>query len=501
MLRIFFVLALLCVMPFGARAQEEAAATKTPIKHVIVVFQENVSFDHYFGSYPKALNLLGETAFNALPATPSVDGLTEDLLKRNPNKANLIRLAPQQAATCDMDHTYTDEQKAFDGGRMDKFVENTKPADPKCDPTWVMAYFDGNTVMALWNYAQHFAMSDRFFGTTFGPSTPGALNLVSGNSHSAAPPDGKAGEEITAAQGTVIGDPDPFYDDCSSPKAGIEAVAGRNVGDLLNEKHVSWGWFQGGFRATKMAEGKAVCGAVSTNLVGALVPDYSPHHEPFQYYAQSANPHHLPPSSPDRIGQDDQARHQYDLADFETVLAGGRLPAVSFVKAKRFQDGHAGYTYSNPVDEQPFLVGLINRIMQSPYWRDTAIIVTYDDSDGWYDHAAPPIVNGSALPGIDALDGPGKCGDAKPGAYPGRCGYGPRLPLLILSTYAKSNYVDHNVTDQTSILRFIEDNWALGRIGDQSLDVQAGTLETLFDFARSPAKPLILDPKTGAITP
>jgi phospholipase C len=360
-----------------------AQAPGTPIKHLIVLFQENVSFDHYFATYPKALNLPCETPFLAAPGTPSVNGLTETLLTHNPNKANPVRLSPKQAVTCDMDHDYTPEQKAFDGGLMDKFVEYTSayPGQRDCDSNGVMAYFDGNTVTALWRYAQSFAMSDNSFDTTFGPSTPGALNLISGNTHGATPADLKGRYEEVNVQGTVIGDADPQYDDCSSTEDVVFAMNGRNIGDLLNAKNVTWGWFQGGFRATDTKDGKAVCGAKSTNIAGRDVSDYSPHHEPFQYFSQSANPHHLPPSSVDMIGQTDQANHQYDLGDFFDALGKDRLPAVSFVKAKRYQDGHAGY--SNPIDEQTYLVALINAVEASPAWKDAAIIVAYDDSDGW----------------------------------------------------------------------------------------------------------------------
>ena len=164
-----------------------------------------------------------------------MNGLTEALLLHNPNKANPSRLSPQQAVTCDMDHNYTPEQEAFDGGLMDKFVEYTSayPGQRDCDSNGVMAYFDGNTVTALWNYAQNFAMSDNSFDTTFGPSTPGALNLIAGNTHGATPEDLKARDEVISVQGTVIGDADPQFDDCSSPKGGLLAMSGRNVGDLL----------------------------------------------------------------------------------------------------------------------------------------------------------------------------------------------------------------------------------------------------------------------------
>jgi phospholipase C len=123
-------------------------------------------------------------------------------------------------------------------------------------------------------------------------------------------------------------------------------------------------------------------------------------------------------------------------------------------------------------------------------------VISYDDSDGWYDHVAPPILSQSNTV-QDFLTGAGSCGTAKPGAYEDRCGYGPRLPLLVISPYAKQNYVDNTITDQSSILRFIEDNWSTGRIGDQSFDALAGTLDSLFDFRHAFRDTLILDPSTG----
>jgi phospholipase C len=352
-----------------------------------------------------------------------------------------------------------------------------------------MDYYDGNTVTGLWNYAQHFAMSDNSFSTTFGPSTPGALNLVTGQTHGATP----ATIPDAVSQGTVIGDPDPAHDDCSgSPTV---AMSGKNIGDLLNAQGVTWGWFQGGFRPTSTSGGKAVCGSTHNNIGGATQKDYSPHHEPFQYYRSTSNPHHLPPTSAGMIGQSDQANHQYDLSDFWTAVRAGNMPAVSFLKAARYQDGHAGY--SDPVDEQHFLLRTINRLERTRDWKSTAVIIAYDDSDGWYDHVMSPIVNQSNDPTYDALTGPGQCGTAGTGAYQDRCGYGPRQPLLVISPFARVNSVDHTITDQTSILRFIEDNWGTGQIGDQSFDAKAGTLMNLFQFSGTRARRLFLDPQTG----
>src|SRR5216110_573425 len=155
----------------SAGAGSSQSDTSTPIKHLIVIFQENVSFDHYFGTYPNALNPQGEPSFKASSDTPSVNGLTDALLNNNPNAANPKRLdrnTPADIVTCDQDHNYTHEQAAFDHGLMDKFVETLAGSSCK-DKSIVMNYYDGNTVTAMWNYAQHFAICDNSYSTVFGP--------------------------------------------------------------------------------------------------------------------------------------------------------------------------------------------------------------------------------------------------------------------------------------------------------------------------------------------
>jgi phospholipase C len=476
----------------GSAPGKATPTTTTPIQHLVVIFQENISFDHYFGSYPYATNPSGEPQFKASSDTPSVNGLSNALLDNNLNLANPQRLDRSQAVTCDQDHTYTDEQKAFDNGLMDKFIQFVSGGSCT-DKSIVMDYYDGNTVTALWNYAQNFSMSDNSYSTNFGPSTVGALNLISGQTHGATTPD-IAG---VVANGTVIGDPRPIAanDDCTVASAPKAAMSGTNVGDLLNAQNITWGWFQGGFAPSSVVNGTAVCATSHTNIGGATVKDYIPHHEPFQYYTSTANPHHLPPSSVSMIGQTDQANHQYDLSDFWAAVNNGNMPAVSFLKAAAYQDGHAGY--SDPLDEQTFLVDTLNALQKTKDWKSTAVVIAYDDSDGWYDHQMSPIVSQSNTPD-DALTGPGSCGTAKAGAYQDRCGYGPRQPLLTISPYAKVNFVDHTITDQSSILRFIEDNWNLGRIGNQSFDALATPLTNMFDFGHGPkAHNLLLDPTTG----
>ena len=554
--------------------------TATPIKHLVVIFQENISYDHYFGTYPNAMNLPGETPFKAKPGTPLNNNLLTpldvnngfqplggpNLLTNNPNSnpnapvapnnsrqngtdaSNPFRLSRGQASTADQGHNDNPEQAAYNNGHMDGFpawtgTAGTATSGPLPPPAavatkgLVMGYFDGNTVTALWNYAQHYAMSDNSWVTQFGPSSPGAINLISGQTNgfsatlhvfTGTPPVTllhTTHEAYGDASGspstlTLIGDADPLGDACS----GSEQVqmAGRNIGDLLNAKGITWGWFEGGFNLqTVNANGSTGCGRF-TVATTALSPasastDYIPHHQPFQYYASTSNPTHARPGSIAAIGHTDAANHQYDSDDFFAALNTGNLPSVTFLKAPAFQDGHAGY--SDPIDEQHFIIKVSNALQQSKFWSSTAIVILYDDSDGWYDHQMPPIVNPSFNPAIDVLNAPGVCnhglqqGKTTP-AQPlngnsgtpvwGRCGYGTRQPLLVISPYAKHNHIDHTLTDQTSVLRFIEDNWLAGdRIQPGgSLDTIAGTIENMFDFDRHVDKDdrtLILDPSTGVV--
>jgi phospholipase C len=352
-------------------------------------------------------------------------------------------------------------------------------------------------------------MSDNSFSTTFGPSTPGLLNLVSGQTNGVSSTLNGTGDEVLGGSDgslTVVGDPDPIGDVCSNPTRNQVQMGGTNIGDLLNSAGVTWGGFMGGFNLSIVnPNGTTGCKRSSTGLAGTT-GDYIPHHSLFGYYASTANPQHTRPASIAEIGNNGPANHQYDIQDFFAAVSAGNFPAVSFLKAPSYQDGHAGY--SDPLDEQTFIVNTINFLEQQRNWKSTAVVIMYDDSDGWYDHQMGPIVNTSTGT-ADALTGPGACGTATtslPGLNPsnthalGRCGYGPRQPLLAISPWSKENFVDHTITDQTSIIRFIEDNWLSGqRIGQGSFDGIASSISQLFDFEkrREEDSRLFLDPGTG----
>jgi phospholipase C len=495
--------------------------TTSPIKHLVVIFDENESFDHYFGTYPYAANTDG-TPFHAKPGTPKVNGLytkitktgpVGPLLTANPNEYNPQRLSHSEALTCDQNHDYLPEQEAEDNGKMDQFVQDTEQDDCSTTgeyygpPGIVMDYYDGNTDTALWNYAQNYAMSDNNWDTTFGPSTEGAIDVSSGLSS-----DGKAVTPAGAAttdpgaittDGTVYGDLDPYYDQCSDSNhtsSNPEGVmTGENIGDLLNAKHITWGWFQGGFQPTSHNAGGAVCGAQSENIDGSELNEYTPHWNPFQFNATTANPKHLPATSEAQIGLTDQANHQYGLPDFFDTLKDGNLPSVSYLKATTAQSAHPGE--SDPLDEQQWIVNTVNRIEKSPDWASTAIVVTYDDSDGWYDHVAPKLVNGSDNSTIDTS----MCEETAVtiGTTSGRCGYSQRLPMIVISPYTRVNYVSGNLTDTTSVVKFIENNWLSGERIPGSFDATSGNLNSatgLLDFNVTPhLTPVILNPTTGAV--
>jgi phospholipase C len=538
--------ALLILVLSGLAAGLPAAtlATKTPIKHIVVIFDENISFDHYFGTYPIATkNNDGSTYFGTPKnGTPAINGYTPTLITNNPNRrtgsngqilgANPFRLDRSQADTCNNNNSYTTGQEAFDGGLLDNYALTSatpcKPPSPPSPPSPLflpflsMGYYDGNTVTALWNYAQNYAMSDNFFDTEFGGTVAGHMNLLSGQTNGLNVLTGTYASPVTApspnvpgtiVNGSIIANVNPFYDDCGgsqSPPTGLlymppyVAMTGKNVGNLLNSAGVSWGWFYGDFLPL----------GTSTNGVATCVAQYNPHYAPFNYYPSTANPHHLPPTSTAMIGQTDQANHNYDLSFFYQALMNGNLPAVTYLKFAANDTGHP--RDSTPLLEQTSIVTAVNAIQQSPFWPNTAIIIAYDDSGGWYDHVAGPVINQSTDPINDAIiinttTGAGSCaslGFVLPAGVPNdRCGFGVREPFLLISPFANKNYADHSLNDTTSILRFIEYNWSLGTIGDpQSFDVLAsGSILGMFDFHPDDFNPanriLILDPSSGQPVP
>ncbi|WP_168790725.1 phospholipase C [Paraburkholderia aromaticivorans] len=552
--------------PAPVVSAQDAVATTTPIKHVVVIFGENVSFDHYFGTYPNASNPTGEPQFVAATGTPTVNNLSSNnLITANPNAlatspntagrtvgsvtiaglglpaADLLpfRLDRSQANTSSQNHAYAAEELAYNNGAMDAFPLFTAATSTIAGSTGafatkgqVLGYFDGNTVTALWNYAQNFAMNQNAYTDTYGPSTPGALEVVSGQNNGVVVTGGTSANAIPDSAGsfTMIGDLDPTGDVCTisakSTPTGAMSSNNKNIGDLLNAKGLTWGGFMGGFNLqTVNANGTTGClRSTFSQVLNATKADYVQHHAWFQYYASTANLAHTRPSSTAMIGSADPldnsatpVHHQYDTDDFFAAVKAGNYPSVSFLKAPAIGDGHPGN--SDPIDEQAFVTKVVNFLQQQPDWKNTAVIIAYDDSDGWYDHRfkAPTSASfdsttaqsagGKTVAGTDNLSGVGQCtaaGAVQPqgvngGAVNGRCGPGTRTPFIVVSPWAKVNFVDDTPITQASVVRFIEDNWLGGqRLGGGSFDATAGSIMNMFNFTGSGNNPaLFLDQNLG----
>jgi phospholipase C len=570
---------------------QDAVATATPIKHLVVIFGENVSFDHYFATYPNAKNFSGDPTFTPLANTPAVNTLAANgisgatnpnALPGSPNLATAavtingvavpalltgtpaapltvadvtpFRLDRSQANTKSQNHSYTPEQLADHNGAMDAFPMFTAAGSTLAGSTGafgsqgqVLGYFDGNTVTAYWNYAQHFAMSDNAWTDTFGPSSPGAIEVVSGQNNGLTLSANLFNPAITTSTNaiidgngdhTLVGDLDPTTDDCSiaAQVAGggnttnpTVMMKGKNIGDLLNAKRLTWGGFMGGFDLTiTNPNGTKGCQrSTFSDILNANSADYVQHHAWFQYYATTSNPHHERPTSTALIGYPDPkdttgtspVHHQYDSNDFFTAVSANNFPSVSFLKAPAVSDGHPGN--SDPIDEQAFVTKVVNFLMQQPDWKNTAVVIAYDDSDGWYDHQKPTLTSasndnttvisagGASFTGADQYDSAGSCGmsvAARPVGVAGtpvngRCGPGTRTPFIVISPYARANYVDHTPITQASVVKFIEDNWLGGqRIGQGSFDATAGDIRGMFDFTNGGTNPtLFLDQSQGTV--
>jgi phospholipase C len=583
--------------PAASVSPQDALQTATPIKHLVVIYGENVSFDHYFATYPNSTNASGEpqvaaaantqTDINTLQhagllapnnpngasTSPNVAAATVNNVSTTPPNVGGVtlttttsqpfRLDRTQANTNSQNHSYGPEQLAIDNNKMDAFPLFTSASGIIAGSTGsfgsaaqVLGYFDGNTVTAYWNYAQNFAMSDNAWTDTFGPSTPGAVEVVSGQNNgvllfkTTSTTDSSIGTQVTTAtspsgnaipdgQGgfTLIGDLDPAGDLCTNQGNSAGSVVMqyspqvKNIGDLLNAKNITWGGFMGGFNlATTNGNGTTGCKrSTFSSVLNVAKADYVQHHAWFQYFPSTANLTHQRPSSNAMIGLTDPTldntatpvHHQYDMDDFFTAVSGGNFPSVSFLKAPAVGDGHPGN--SDPLDEQQFVVKVVNFLQQQPDWKNTAVVIAYDDSDGWYDHQAPTILNSSfdttlaitasnspskpVFQGADQLTAAGQCtgpnakqpAGVNGGVVNGRCGPGTRTPFIVISPWAKANFVDHTQITQASVVKFIEDNWLGGqRLGGASFDATAGDIRSMLNLTGTGNNPtLFLDENLG----
>jgi phospholipase C len=434
--------ALMIVLVGCATAPEPSSNTKPTtnpfgkINHFIILYQENWSFDSLFPNFPGASGIsdAGPTAIqqvdkNGKPYTT----LPQPLLNGKPDSrfpANLP-VKPFDAAqyvspdlmTGDLVHRYYQEQYQIDGGKMDKFVAWSDAAG------LVMSYYDSNS-LPEGKLAKQYTLADHFFHAAFGGSFLNHFWLVC----ACTPKFPNAPASMVAqldANGQMTKDgavtPDGYAVNTTQPITSPHSASAKpsallplqdmpTIGDSLSAKNVSWAWYSGGWN-------DAVAGK----------PDklFQFHHQPFNYFANYTS------------GKPARAEHLKDEQDFTNALKNGTLPAVSFVKPIGEENEHPGY--ADETEGQTHTANLIQAIQSSPYWKDTAVILTYDENGGRWDHVAPPTVD--------------------------RWGPGVRVPAIIISPFAKQGAVDHTSYDTTSILRTIEVRWGLTALGPRDANV------------------------------
>jgi phospholipase C len=429
-----------------------AQSGKTRLKHIIVVYMENWSFDSLYGMFPGANGLA-----NATDAAPQVDkdGKVYDVLPAplNSNKKNdkgnalvddrfpanlpnkpfeLDKLVPMADLMGDLVHRYYQEQAQIDGGKMGRFVSAGNSGG------LVMGYVD-TTKLPMYKYAQEYTLGDNFFHAAFGGSFLNHFWLVCACTpvFPNAPADAVAQLD---ANGALVKDgyvtPDGYAINTSysnftphpasvKPDHLVPAQTMPNIGDRLSEKGISWAWYSGGWNDA---------------IAGKPDPLFQFHHQPFAFFQNYGD------------NTDGRKQHLKDETDFFAALSDGSLPAVSFVKPIGEYNEHPGYAALDAGEK--YLANLVDTIQKSSVWQDSAIIITYDENGGQWDHVAPPIVD--------------------------KWGPGTRVPLLVISPYAKKGFIDHTQMDTTSILAFIEYQYDLTPLGDR--DAKANNMLTSFDF-------------------
>jgi len=421
------------------------------IQHVIVIMQENRSFDHYFGTFPGAN---GIPMANGVPTVCAPD----------PHSGSCVRPFHDPGfADIGGAHHAPDAVTAIDGGRMDGFVVAAQEAaqrvcrfqfDPGCSlgrPD-VMGYKTNAEIPNYWTYARQFVLQDAMFEPVASWSLPAHLFMLSGwSARCPAPGDPmKCVTNIAEPGWNHFGaEPNPDY-------------AWTDLTWLLHQAGVSWGYYVASGTQPDCADGEILCTPIAQH---AGTPDIW---NPLPFF--------------ETVSQDKQSSNIQEQSDFFRQLAAGTLPAVSWLVPDGVHSEHPPGLIS---DGQAYVTGIINAVMRSPEWSSSAIFLAWDDWGGFYDHVGPPVVSGS--------------------------GYGLRVPGLVISPYARQGLIDHQTLSFDAYLKFIEDDFLGGARIDPATDGRPdarptvpenasilGDLSVDFDFGQAPRLPLLLDPRPSA---
>jgi phospholipase C len=467
------------------------------IQHIVVIYAENHSFDNMYGMFPGANGVADATTGQKtqldhdgtpLPHLPPVftpQGNADPHYPQSmPNGPFRIDAPPVNARIDQVVpspiHNYYQNIEQINDGKNNKFVAMTTVG------AWTMGYYDGST-QKMWQWAREYTLADNFFMGAFGGSFLNHQWLVCACTpvYAAAPASLRAQldesgklKKRPASPSSVLGGPVQVFDGPVTPdgyvvntsqppyqpsgtppapsgnpdladtaKFPVPPQTAKTIGDTLSAKGISWAWYSGGWNQA-VADGRrdpqAKRAVIYNREAGS--PNFQPHHQPFNYFARFA------PGTPDR------ARHLKDAEELFAAIDSGTLPQVAFYKPAGRLTQHPSYTDIRSGDIH--LAELLERLKKSPQWNRMAVIVTYDENGGYWDHVAPP-------------SGPG-WGD--------RWGPGTRIPTIIVSPYAKRGFVDHAPSDTTSILKLITNRFGLEPL--PGVRANMGDLTSAFDFAQ-----------------
>ncbi len=427
------------------------------IKHIVVIMQENRSFDSYFGTYPGAD---GFPMKNGVPAVCVPDPKRGTCVRPYHDRADLNGGGP---------HFSADARDDINSGKLDGFIAQAErgrrgclnAVNPACTNSTtpdVMGYHNGSDIPNYWAYAKNFVLQDHMFAPMLAWSLPSHLYMVSGWTALCHRP------HVAASCSTVIDN--PAYPPDFARGATTPDYAWTDLTYLLNKRHVSWGYYV--FAQRRLCTRYVF--SCPRSVRRASTPDIW---NPLPFF--------------DTVRDDKQRGNVQDISNFYTAARKGTLPAVSWVIPSGAVSEHPPALVSAG---QSYVTGVINTIMKSPDWNSTAIFLSWDDWGGFYDHVAPPIVDGS--------------------------GYGIRVPGLVISPYARRGYVDHQTLSSDAYLKFIENDFLGGQRLDPKTDgrpdprpdvrenaPQLGELGNDFNFNQQPRPPLLLStqPHTDMVKP
>ncbi len=431
------------------------------IRHVVVIMQENRSFDSYFGTFPGADGIPAVngrfTVCNPNPLTKQCDQPYHDSADANGGA----------------DHTHGAALTDIDNGRMDGFVVSAQKsahgcalkADPLCahkDRPDVMGYHDAREIPNYWTYAQDFALDDHMFEPVTSWSLPAHLYMVSG--WSAVCANASPSSCHTNSRWPQLPAPEQrFVDQAMATGTAPIKDAWTDITYLLHEHHVSWRYYIENGSQPDCVDDAAICPKRPQTYVTPGIWN------PLPLFTD--------------VQADGQVGNIQPVTDFFTAARTGTLPAVSWVTPSDWNSEHPPASVH---EGQAWVTRLVNALMEGPDWDSTAIFLSWDDWGGFYDHVPPPYVDGS--------------------------GYGLRVPSIVISPYARRGFIDHQTLSHDAYLKFIEDDFLGGQRLDPRTDGRPdprpdvrenepllGDLVNDFDFAMAPRPPVVLplNPKPG----